>query len=82
METRQTTKALIGTYIRSRRIARGMTQKELALAARITARWLSAVERGRAKRLTLDHLDRIFDALGVQIEDWFDPTPTSRTRPD
>lgn len=75
----QSLRCRIGAAVRAHRIARGMTLKELAAAAGITPRWLSAVERGQAKRLTVEHLHRIAEAMGVPVSEWFDPTGADGT---
>lgn len=57
----------IGQQIRTARIKRKMTQAQLAEAADLSVPYISHVERGK-KRISLDALLRISQALGVTVD--------------
>ncbi|MCB0359392.1 MAG: helix-turn-helix transcriptional regulator [Bdellovibrionales bacterium] len=57
----------IGLAIRSRRNALGLSQKELAIRARLDRAYLSTVEHGR-QNLTLAALHRLAAALEMSLE--------------
>lgn len=63
-----------GTEIRAMRRAMNMTLGDLAEAADLSVSFLSFVERGK-KRPSLDALQRISAALGVEIGWLFPPSP-------
>ena len=69
----------VGATIRERRIARGMTQAELAAAAGFigTASTISDIERGRGN-LPLVTLARIAWALGCTVGELLPPVPVSK----
>ena len=57
----------IGRQIRRARLRRKMTQAQLAEAADLSVPYISHVERGK-KRVSLDALLRISQALGVTVD--------------
>jgi transcriptional regulator with XRE-family HTH domain len=61
---------LVGLRIRELRKAAGMTQAELAEAAELEVESISRLERG-TRGITLDSIDRIAQALGVRLKDFF-----------
>jgi transcriptional regulator with XRE-family HTH domain len=54
-----------GNLIRKARIAKGMTQSELALAARVSRTILSKIEQGKPSPVQTDVLDRTLQALNI-----------------
>jgi transcriptional regulator with XRE-family HTH domain len=64
----ETTNTFVRKQIRKLRILKGWTQRELAHAAGISASSLGCLETG-FYRLNLDNLQKIIDALGVDIVD-------------
>ena len=63
-----TTNTFVRKQIRKLRVLKGWTQRELAHAAGISASSLGCLETG-FYRLNLDTLQKIIDALGVEISD-------------
>ena len=59
----------IGQNIRTARKGRDMTQEQLAEAADISEKFLSAVENGRERNLSVRYLMSISIALGVPFEE-------------
>jgi transcriptional regulator with XRE-family HTH domain len=59
---------IFGARLRELRLARGMTQAELATLSRSNESFISNLERGRTTP-TLGMLLRLADALGCQITD-------------
>jgi len=59
----------IGLNIRAARKGRDMTQEQLAEAADISEKFLSAVENGREKNLSVRYLMSISIALNVSFEE-------------
>lgn len=57
----------LGRRIKSARLSRGMTAKDLASAARVSPSYLSEVERG-ASAISTEKLVRIARCLGVSLE--------------
>ncbi len=55
-----------GEAVRAARLSKGLTQQELAAAAGIDQSDLSKIERG-ARNSTIDTLERIAQALGLQL---------------
>ena len=62
-----TTPREIGAYIRDRRKAAGLTQKELADRNRVSARWLVDIEAGKATA-QLGMVLRVLTSLGVVLD--------------
>ncbi len=60
-------KANIGEQVRSIRVQKGITQKDLAKACNIDASDLSKIEKGK-QNISLDSLEKIFLQLGKSIE--------------
>lgn len=56
----------VGTFVRARRRARGLTQRELAELAEVGTRFVSELERGKAT-LRLDHVDRVLAVFGKRL---------------
>jgi y4mF family transcriptional regulator len=56
----------VGAFVRTRRKARGLTQRELAELAEVGTRFVSELERGKAT-LRLDHVDRVLAVFGKQL---------------
>lgn len=66
-----TLQALFGRRIRSLRKERGLTQEELAEATRLSAEYISRVERGLASP-SFKIIARLADTLGVTPGVFFD----------
>ena len=56
----------LGTFVRERRKARGMTQRSMAELAGVGTRFVSELERGK-KTIRLDHADRVLAVFGKQL---------------
>ena len=54
---------MLGTAVRSLRLHRGMTQAQLATAARVSRQWVVNVEAGRTKGIEVGRLMRVLDVL-------------------
>lgn len=52
--------------LRQRRVARGLTQGQVAAAAGVSRRTLSDLETGR-ERITLGNLNRVLRAVGLEL---------------
>jgi transcriptional regulator with XRE-family HTH domain len=63
--------SVIGANIRKLRTAKGLSQEELAFQAGVDRSYLSEVESGY-KNLSVNVLDQIAAALGVDIEKMFE----------
>jgi transcriptional regulator with XRE-family HTH domain len=61
-----TIRKLVGQNIRSFRLAKEWSQEELAYKSKLSHHYLGNVERG-AQNISLDSLERIAKALGVEI---------------
>jgi transcriptional regulator with XRE-family HTH domain len=76
-----TTNTFVRKQIRKLRILKGWTQRELAYAAGISASSLGCLETG-FYRLNLDTLQKIIQALGVEISDvWPSHDGSNRVEP-
>ena len=53
--------------IRQLREQRGLTQEDVARAAKVTKNYITMLERGHRKNPSLPILKRIADALGVKV---------------
>lgn len=60
----------IGKRIRDIRVAKGVTQSELALKTHMTKSYMCEIEAGK-KNLTLRTVQKVADCLGVSLEDIF-----------
>lgn len=60
--------ASYGTVIRKARLAKGIPLKELADATGLSSTFLSRLERGERRELTLSNAIAICDALGLSID--------------
>ena len=60
----------VGSRIRQLRKASGLTQEQLARRAGMDYKYLGSVERGE-RNVTLENLERIVKALGVEPYDLF-----------
>jgi transcriptional regulator with XRE-family HTH domain len=56
---------MLGARVRQLRAERNLSQKELAVAARVSRSWLSMVESGDTPSPAADKLDRVATALGT-----------------
>lgn len=56
---------LYGSLIRNRRLAKDLTQAEVASLAKVSRTILSRLEQGKPRPVQTDVLDRIFQALGI-----------------
>jgi transcriptional regulator with XRE-family HTH domain len=63
---------MIGSKIRKLREANKLGLNETARKAGISAGYLSSLERGEKKNPSMDSLQKIADALGVSVNDFFD----------
>ncbi len=69
------------TRLRAARTARGLTLEDVARRAALSASTVSRLESG-ARRLTLDHLPALADAIGVEVGELLAPRPADpRVRP-
>ena len=57
-------KTTLGAQLRAIRLARGLTQEQLAEKLDVTPRYLAGIERGE-RNLTLDSVDVLAQQLGV-----------------
>jgi len=57
-------KTTLGAQLRAIRLARGLTQEQLAERLDVTPRYLAGIERGE-RNLTLDSVDVLAQQLGV-----------------
>ena len=64
----ETTEARVRRRLRELRMANGLTLRELATRAHLDVSTLSRLETGK-RRLTLDHLPMLADALGVSTDE-------------
>lgn len=80
----------LGDWIKSRRAAQGINQRELADRAGLSRSYLCDIERGRGTKPSVDSLDSIANALGADrtellrvagiLEPLRDPEENSRER--
>ena len=61
----------VGNRIRYLRKQRGISQEKLALIAGIDRTYLAGIESGK-RNATLISLEKIINALGVSMKDFFD----------
>lgn len=76
----KTTKELLGNRIKRLRKLRGLSQEELSEKVDIDPKHLSRIEVGRGFP-SLDTLERLADALNVELKDFFEfthETPSPR----
>lgn len=59
---------LSGELIRRQRAKKGLTQAEVARAAKVSRTVLSRLEQGKASAVQSDVLDRLFDALQTKLD--------------
>jgi transcriptional regulator with XRE-family HTH domain len=57
----------LGTMVRRKREARGMTQADLAKRARLTQGYVSKLEAGAQKNPSVTVIKRLAKALGVPV---------------
>ncbi len=57
---------LSGEIVRGHRVAKGLSQAQLARNASVSRTVLSRLEQGKATAVQTDVLDRLFEALGVK----------------
>ena len=69
----------VGARLRSLRVARRLTLRETALRASLSESFLSQLERGQTGA-TIQSLQRIAAALGVDVSDLFAPADSGRPR--
>jgi transcriptional regulator with XRE-family HTH domain len=72
----------LGPLVRRTRLARGMTQEDLAEKVGMSQRWLSEVESGGIRQPRLPVLRRLADALGLDASDLYIAANLARTRAD
>ena len=70
----------LGGLIRKERLAKGLTQADLASAARVSRTVLSRLEQGKPRPVQTDVLDRILQALDVKPRLAADSTIENRQR--
>ena len=63
---------LFARNVRALRTARGMSQEDLAGAAQIDRSYVSLIENEHFS-ISVDQIEKIADALGVEIREMFDP---------
>ena len=61
----------VGNRIRYLRKQRGISQKKLAIIAGIDRTYLAGIESGK-RNATIISLEKIINALGVSMKDFFD----------
>ena len=61
----------VGNRIRYLRKQRGISQEKLALIAGIDRTYLAGIESGK-RNATIISLEKIINALGVSVKDFFD----------
>ena len=61
-----TTRSELGHYVKSRRNANGLTQKELAELAEVGIRLVSELERGKAT-LRMDVVNKVLKVFGKKL---------------
>lgn len=75
----KTTKELLGARIKELRKAKGLSQEELSEKVGIDSKHLSRIEVGKSYP-SLDTLEKIANALSVEIKDLFEFMHLSRTK--
>jgi transcriptional regulator with XRE-family HTH domain len=63
-------RSLFARNVRALRAARGMSQEDLAGAAQIDRSYISLIENAHFS-ISLDQIEKIADAFGIQIYDLF-----------
>ena len=71
-EKRMQSRLLAAKRIRQIRAGKGLSQEELADIAGLHRTYVSSVERGE-RNVTVDSLERLAEALGVDIRAFFEP---------
>jgi transcriptional regulator with XRE-family HTH domain len=71
-EKRMKLRLLAAKRIRQIREGKGLSQEGLADIAELHRTYVSSVERGE-RNVTVDSLERLADALGVDIRAFFEP---------
>lgn len=71
-EKRTKLRLLAAYRIRQIREGQGLSQEGLADKADLHRTYVSSVERGE-RNVTIDSLERLADALGVDVREFFDP---------
>jgi transcriptional regulator with XRE-family HTH domain len=66
--------AIVGRNVRRLRLAKGLTQEQLAGEAELAMRHVGRIERGESSA-TARMLGRLAAALGTDPGAFFDPTP-------
>jgi ribosome-binding protein aMBF1 (putative translation factor) len=62
---------VVGGWIRTRRLERGLTQSDLANAIKMPPDWIDLYERG-VERILVAHLFRLADFLSVETRYFFE----------
>ncbi len=75
----ETTEARVRRRLRELRLANGMTLREVAASAHLDVSTLSRLESGQ-RRLVLDHLPPLADALGVTTDELLSPPSVADPR--
>ncbi|UFW90494.1 helix-turn-helix domain-containing protein [Bradyrhizobium barranii] len=73
-------RALVAWNVRRIRVNRGVPQEQLAYDAGIDRSYMSGIER-QAENPTIDLLDRLAKALGVQLSEFFLQPPRGAATP-
>lgn len=74
-------RALVGWNLRRLRVAKGVSQEALGLAADFEPSYIGRIERGR-ENTTVETLERLGSALDAHISAFFvEPTPGSKKPP-
>jgi len=77
--TTPTVYALLGRRVRTERLARHLTQQELADLAGLDTAHLSRIESGKAVP-SINMVKKLADALGLRIAEMFSDVPAHKTR--
>lgn len=69
---RDNIKIYFGRRVREERLQNGLSQEELASRAGVHRTYIGMIERGE-KNITLVNIEKIADALAIEISELFDP---------
>lgn len=71
--------AQFGARLRALRKAAGLTQPELAERAALASETISRMETGKWSNTTIEVVERLASALGVQVTAFFDDVPATKS---
>lgn len=73
-------RAILGWNLRQLRVAKGLSQERLALAAGIDRAYIGRVERGE-ENVTINVVAAVAEVLEVSVSDLFDAPPPGASLP-